>query len=175
MDTGSAVSILDKWTFTKHLSNYDIKVRTPPKQLLDYNRRPISVLGCFTSPTTVEENEANILLYVVAQGKTLKLVISGETLQCLSSHREGDIVHHPQTSSYLPAAFGVQSASSSLPQDCPDAPRKCLRSVSKQGQPHLQEKANNAQDESMLTQVKSDIADIMHSAELSCTKVRSCV
>lgn len=90
LDTGSAVFIIDEWTFNRHFSSAEIPLRAPPKQLLGYNRQPISVLGCFTAETTVETRSSD-MLYVVPQGKTLlgldathlfTLIISREHLNC---------------------------------------------------------------------------------------------
>lgn len=92
VDSGSSVSILTHALFRQHFEGQALS--TPRVRLLDYSKRPITVLGCFFADVTHKDCTKCLLFYVVKQGtsllgvdaiKALGLQIDGSTLRCLET------------------------------------------------------------------------------------------
>ncbi|CAN7987967.1 unnamed protein product, partial [Ixodes pacificus] len=88
--TGTPTPVI---TFTKVGGNLTHRhIVTPHVTLLDFSKRPISVLGCFQADVQFKGRSAPLLFYIVRQGtcligldgiKALNLRIQGSTLECL--------------------------------------------------------------------------------------------
>lgn len=92
VDSGSSVSIVTQALFRQHFGGQALSA--PRVRLLDYSKRPITVLGCFFADVTHNDCTKCLLFYVVKQGtsllgvdaiKALGLQIDGSTLRCLET------------------------------------------------------------------------------------------
>ncbi|KAM7295079.1 uncharacterized protein ISCGN_024584 [Ixodes scapularis] len=71
IDTGSEVSILSESMFNKINSQQQIRLRKPPRTLVHYLRGSIPVVGCFQTKVGFKERSAELLFYVVRNGRSL--------------------------------------------------------------------------------------------------------
>ncbi|XP_040066500.1 uncharacterized protein LOC115323033 [Ixodes scapularis] len=113
VDSGSSVSILSEHAFRRHFESV-LLLPAPHVTLLDFSKRPISVLGCFQADVQFKGRSAPLLFYIVRQGtcmigldgiKALNLRIQGSTLECLHT----SVVPPPRVNDPTPSHIPTQS------------------------------------------------------------------
>lgn len=123
VDSGSSVSILSEHAFRRHFESV-LLLPAPHVTLLDFSKRPISVLGCFQADVQFKGRSAPLLFYIVRQGtcligldgiKALNLRIQGSTLECLHTSVAPPPRVNDPTPSHIPTQSRGQPRQANLP------------------------------------------------------------